>query len=279
MKIVNRWLKSIFMMKKNMETAILAAIEAGEEIMRIYGSNAIQVETKLDHSPLTVADKSANGIINKHLAITNIPIISEENKQIKYEIRKNWQECWIVDPLDGTKEFISRNGEFTVNIALIRNNCPLLGIIYVPVTKELYFADVENSETYKCFISSSKNFKEELKNSTLISPQNIEDKIRVVGSRSHMDEETMEYISSLKMRTEKKIEIVQRGSSLKFCLVAEGLADVYPRFAPTMEWDTAAGQAICMASGLKIYIRQTKEMMLYNKEELINPSFLVSNFE
>lgn len=267
------------MMKRNMEIAILAAIKAGEEILRIYENNEIQVETKLDHSPLTVADKSANEIINKHLAVTNIPIISEENKQISYETRKHWQECWVVDPLDGTKEFISRNGEFTVNIALIKNNCPLLGIIYVPVTKELYFADVEKSVVNKCVISSSKDFKKELGNSTLISPQHTDDKIRVVGSRSHMDEETMEYISSLKMRTEKKIEIVQKGSSLKFCLVAEGLADVYPRFAPTMEWDTAAGQAICMASGLKIYIRETKEMMLYNKEELINPSFLVSNFE
>lgn len=136
-------------MKENLKIAIKASIEAGREIMKIYEKEDFQIEEKADNSPLTVADKAANDMILKFLLPTNIPVISEENKQLPYEERKNWMRCWIVDPLDGTKEFIKRNGEFTVNIALIENNQPILGVIYVPATKMLYFGNVKEGKSYR----------------------------------------------------------------------------------------------------------------------------------
>ena len=176
----------------------------------------------------------------------------------------------------GTKEFVKRNGEFTVNIALVKNGKPLLGVIYVPVTKELYFADVSKKITLKSVLSDHKvNIENLVSNSVEIKPSssNLE-LVRVVGSRSHMNETTENFVNSLK-KDYKKVEIVSKGSSLKFCLVAEGKADVYPRFAPTMEWDTAAGQAICEAVGLKVISKETEKPLLYNKENLLNPWFKV----
>ena len=264
-------------MKEIYKTAIKAAIDGGKEIMKIYDNEDFQVETKNDDSPLTIADKRANDIINKFLVPTGVPIISEENKQLDYSERKDWNKCWIVDPLDGTKEFIKKNGEFTVNIALIEENDPVFGVIYVPAKKELYFGNVLEQKSYKGTIEDDGDFEFKKSNFKQIQTSSIGKKIKVVGSRSHMNQDTLDYIEDLKKEYNKEVEIVSKGSSLKFCLVAEGAADVYPRFAPTMEWDTAAGQAICHAVGLKVIDRQTAEPMRYNRENLLNNYFLVSN--
>ncbi len=227
-------------------------------------------------SPLTLADKKCNDVINSYLIKTAHPIISEENRQLEYQERKDWDTCWIVDPLDGTKEFVKRNGEFTVNIALVKQGKPLLGVIYVPDTKELYVADVIQKKAGKFVLDQHEVIVEDLDmDANLIGPKNVgTELVRVVGSRSHMSEATEDFVGSLKGIYEK-VDIVSKGSSLKFCLVAEGKADVYPRFAPTMEWDTAAGQAICEAVGLQVISKETDEPLLYNKENLLNPWFIV----
>ncbi|SHF90492.1 3'(2'),5'-bisphosphate nucleotidase [Salegentibacter echinorum] len=263
-------------MRKELEIAIKAAIAGGEEILQVYNSEEFHVEIKNDSSPLTIADTKANSKIMEFLAPTAIKIISEENRQIAYTHRKNWDACWIVDPLDGTKEFIKKNGEFTVNIALIKNGAPFLGVIYVPATGVLYYADVEKAKAYKTSITNIENFNSAINNSEVIRPGAGGKNLRVVGSKSHMNDDTLNYIKSLKEFHSKTVEIVPVGSSLKFCLVAEGLADVYPRFAPTMEWDTAAGHAICNAVGLNVVDKETGKEMRYNRENLLNNSFLVS---
>ncbi len=260
---------------KNLKTSIEAALKAGEVIMQVYNT-AFDVEVKDDKSPLTEADKRANEIINSFLKDTPIPIISEENKQIDYTTRRKWSTCWIVDPVDGTKEFIKRNGEFTVNIALVENGIPQLGVIYVPAIKRLYYANVKKRQAFSVELPShSATISEVLNSSTPLKPKNPSSKFEVVGSRSHMSQETLDFVESLK-ESGKDVSIVSKGSSLKFCLVAEGNADVYPRFAPTMEWDTAAGQAICNAVGINVIAENTKKPLLYNKENLLNPWFIVS---
>ena len=261
---------------KNLNIAIIASLKAGEVIMKVYNTK-FKIETKDDKSPLTEADKKANEIINGFLKGTSIPIISEENRQIDYSKRKQWNTCWIVDPVDGTKEFIKRNGEFTVNIALVESGKPKLGVIYVPAFKKLYFADVKKHQAFCSDLSSHDSPIEEVMSSAVRltgkTPSNI---IEVVGSRSHMNQETLDFIENIKL-SGKEVNIVSKGSSLKFCLIAEGKADIYPRFAPTMEWDTAAGQAICNAVGLDVISEATKAPLLYNKENLQNPWFVVSN--
>ena len=260
----------------NLKTAIQASLNAGKAIMDVYDSD-FAVEVKDDKSPLTEADKRANDIINSFLIPTEIPIISEENKQTEYNERKHWNQCWIVDPVDGTKEFIKRNGEFTVNIALAEGGIPKLGVIYVPAIKTIYFADVENKLAFKSELNAHNVSVEEVKGlAQKLTPKNNNSSlVEVVGSRSHMSQETLDYVDDLKQKG-KEVQIVSKGSSLKFCLVAEGKADVYPRFAPTMEWDTAAGQAICNAVGIKVISNETKDLLQYNKENLLNPWFLVS---
>jgi len=264
------------MNKDHLITAIKASLEAGKVIMEVYDS-VFEVEYKDDKSPLTQADKKANDIINSFLVPTGIPIISEENKQTNYSERKNWDTCWVVDPVDGTKEFIKRNGEFTVNIALIINGKPELGVIYVPAIRTLYFADVNQKAAYKTELSShNAAIKDVLRWSIPLKPKTGKEKtIQVVGSRSHMSQETLDFVENLKGQG-KAVEIVSKGSSLKFCLVAEGNADVYPRYAPTMEWDTAAGQAICNAVNIDVISKETNKPLLYNKENLLNPWFLVA---
>jgi len=266
-------------MNHNLKTAIEASLIAGEVIMQVYDT-VFDVEIKDDKSPLTEADKRANEIINSFLLPTNIPIISEESKQTDYSVRKKWEMCWVVDPVDGTKEFIKRNGEFTVNIALINKGMPMLGVIYVPATKTIYFADVKNKEAFKANLSEhNTNVETILKIAKPLRPKppNSSPK-QVVGSRSHMNQETLDFVDTLK-NNGNDVEIVSKGSSLKFCLVAEGNADIYPRFAPTMEWDTAAGQAICNAVDIDVISRETNEQLQYNKENLLNPWFLVSKHE
>ena len=263
-------------MNQNLQTAIKACLEAGKVIMQVYNT-AFNVEFKDDKSPLTEADKRANDIINSYLTKTEFPIISEENKQTDYSVRKKWDTCWVVDPVDGTKEFIKRNGEFTVNIALITHGKPILGVIYVPAIKTIYFADTKNNLAYKAELDSHDTSLEEVieKAKSLKPKPANSNPLQVVGSRSHMSQETLDFVEELK-QTGKEVEIVSKGSSLKFCLVAEGNADVYPRFAPTMEWDTAAGQAICNAVDIDVISKQTNKALLYNKENLLNPWFLVS---
>jgi 3'(2'), 5'-bisphosphate nucleotidase len=261
-------------MEKNLDIAIRAAIEAGNAIIEIYETEDFQVKNKDDDSPLTIADLKANAIINSYLKNTDTPIISEENKQLDYRERKNWSDCWIVDPLDGTKEFIKRNGEFTVNIAFIKYNLSRLGVIYVPAKNTIYYAD-ENS-AWKQVLKNSDPLSFEHSESFKITPKKEEGKIRVVGSRSHMNDDTKKIISNLRQNSTDEIEVVSKGSSLKFCLVAEGKADIYPRFAPTMEWDTAAGQAICSAVGLNVIDKETSVEMKYNRENLLNNHFSVS---
>lgn len=262
-------------MIENLKIAIQASIDAGIEIMKVYNSD-FDFELKSDDSPLTLADKNANDIINSLLIKTNIPIISEENARIDYRTRKKWKTCWIVDPLDGTKEFIKRNGEFTVNIALVQDGKPVMGVIYVPFTRKLYFGDALKKEAFVIDLPSNNISVDDIikqadKISDVVSQSEI---IKVVGSRSHMNQETIDFVDDLKNKYDN-VEVISKGSSLKFCLVAEGNADVYPRFAPTMEWDTAAAQAICKASGVLVISKETNEELIYNKENLLNPWFIV----
>jgi len=254
--------------------AINAAIEGGHAIMDVYTSD-FAVEEKGDKSPLTLADQNCNEIIENHLLGTGILFLSEEGVKVTYSERKDWQYHWLVDPLDGTKEFIKRNGEFTVNIALIHNGNPIMGVIYVPVKEELYFA-MEGLGSYKVSVNSVIENLE-----TLIS---LSDRLPIdykranyviVGSRSHMSVETEVFFDEMKEK-HGNIEVLAVGSSLKLCMVAEGKADAYPRYAPTMEWDTGAGHAIAKYAGFSVKQYNSTEDVIYNKEKLLNPWFLVN---
>ncbi len=262
-------------MKSHVSVAIEAALKAGTAILKVYETD-FSVEIKGDESPLTLADNRANDVINSYLIPTGIPIISEENKQLPFSERENWSRCWIVDPLDGTKEFIKRNGEFTVNIALVEEGTPVLGVIYVPVSKTLYFTS--NSNTSKKIVLASEDTPIDriLEQAQKISPRQINGVVKIVGSRSHLNADTEHFISEIEKESE--VEIVSMGSSLKFCMVAEGLAHIYPRYAPTMEWDTAAGDAICRAVGLRVVDQTTGVAMKYNKPNLLNNYFRVGEF-
>lgn len=237
---------------------------AGQSIMDIY-SKDFTVEYKDDKSPLTEADKKANNIICKGLSrlYPDIPIVSEENKEVPYEIRKDYDYFWLIDPLDGTKEFINKNGEFTVNIALIQNGEPVLGVVYAPAIGALYHAK-KGVGAFK--ISDGAAIK--------LPTARSDDRFVVVASKSHNSPETGEYIDTIK--TNKTKEFISMGSSLKLCLVASGEADVYPRLAPTMEWDTAAADAIVRECGKKTIQFGKDETLKYNKENMSNPWFVVS---
>ena len=246
-----------------LELAISAATQASQEILKVYHSGDFQAEAKGDNSPLTIADKNAHRVITRVLQSSNIPILSEEGKAIPYDVRKNWEYFWMVDPLDGTKEFIKRNDEFTVNIAIIHNQKPILGVVAVPVSGDVYYSAQENG----AFVKKNGQV------SRLIPRPAVDltkKGLRVVASRSHMNPETQTFIDGLKDAT-----LVSAGSSLKFLLVAEGKADVYPRYAPTMEWDTAAAHAIVLETGLQVLEYGSERPLLYNKENLLNPYFLV----
>jgi 3'(2'), 5'-bisphosphate nucleotidase len=264
------------LLRQNITIAIQAAIKAGKEIFRIYKDpkSDFFVEIKSDNSPLTIADKAAHNIIVRELEKTGIPILSEEGKTIPYVVRKHWKTFWLIDPLDGTKEFIKKNNEFTVNIALIESGNPITGVIYVPVSKELYIGDIKTGAwKYKTIDEEISLVKVMLRGIRL--PKNIQNNAYyVVGSRSHMSHETEHYIKELKNK-HKNIEIVSKGSSLKICMVAEGLANEYPRFGPTMEWDTAAGHAIANAAGKKLLLTDFSGELVYNKKNLLNPYFIV----
>lgn len=258
----------------HLHIAITAALEAGKVILGIYHSDDFEVELKEDNSPLTKADIASHNTITSHLNATNIPILSEEGKSIPYDIRKEWKQLWIVDPIDGTKEFIKRNGEFTVNIALIVNQRPVLGVIFIPVSGDLYFSTRELG-AFKVNLNLDDFDLETIINSAQKLPFQRADKIfTVVASRSHLSKETEAYINNLRQK-HGAINLISKGSSLKFCMVAEGTADYYPRFGPTMEWDTAAGQAICEHVGFELMDWITKKPMQYNRAQLLNNWFLV----
>lgn len=247
----------------NIENIISISIEAGEAIMQVYAdeSKFAQVDFKADDSPLTAADTLANRIIVEKLnaLYPEIPVISEEIESMPFEERKNWTSFFLVDPLDGTKEFIKRNGEFTVNIALIENGIPVLGVIYVPVKKEVYAGEVGKG-----------SFKEVEGVRVILGAVCNKEMKTAVGSRSHESDE--EKVVLDRFSVQDKISI---GSSLKFCLIAEGSAHVYYRFGPTMEWDVAAGHAILRAAGGEVFKGdQMKEVFTYNKHDLRNGSFL-----
>ena len=246
------------------------ALNAGREIMNYYDSNS-NVLTKEDKSPLTEADLASNNIIIEKLRLLNdnIPILSEESL-VEWEERKNWNTYWLIDPLDGTKEFLNKNGEFTVNIALIKNTEPILGIIYSPFLSELYFAQKDQG-AYK--INCSKTIKS-LENSVKILSNNKKksDEIIIIGSRSHSNNKFNEWIN----QNYKNYKILQKGSSLKFCEIANGKADLYPRFGPTSEWDIAAGHIILEEAGGFLKTFENQSIKYNSKENLINPEFLAS---
>jgi len=242
---------------------IAIAKDAGDAIMEIYNKD-FTVEYKNDKSPLTEADLKSNEMICKALneLYPSIPILSEENKAAPYAERKDWEYFWLIDPIDGTKEFIKKNGEFTVNIALIQNDTPVLGVVYAPVLDEMYYAKKGDGA-----------FKNAKKLPLLIN-NNPKESLSVVASKSHLSEETQAFIDKLDT---KIIEQVSKGSSLKLCMVAEGIADIYPRLAPTMEWDTGAAHAIVLEAGKEVVQFENGEAVVYNKENLLNPWFIVQS--
>ena len=248
------------------EEIIKLAIAAGEEILQVYNdpSQSGHVDYKADDSPLTKADTAANEVIIRGLEDMpgNFPILSEEEKHQSYNIRKNWDTFWLVDPLDGTKEFINRNGEFTVNIALIKDGNPVLAVIYVPVKDIVYWGD----ETGAYKIANGEQIKIQVNNAS-------ENRI-AVRSKSHASAEEEEVLARYDV-----VDSISVGSSLKFCMVAEGKADIYYRHGPTMEWDTGAGQAILQAAGGSVYAGSSEDKLFrYNKENLLNGSFLCLGF-
>lgn len=263
-------------LNNNLKTAITAALEAGKVILDIYKSDDFEVELKSDNSPLTKADVASHNVIISYLKETSIPVLSEEGKGVSYDTRKDWKHLWIVDPIDGTKEFIKRNGEFTVNIALIENQKAILGVIFVPVSGELYLSTLEIG-AFKVLVNLKDYNVDTLLSSANKLPLDRADKtFTIVASRSHMSTETEDYVNEMRQK-HGNVKLISKGSSLKLCMVAEGQADCYPRFAPTMEWDTAAGQAICEHAGFEVMDWETQKRMLYNRKELLNNWFLVSN--
>lgn len=242
------------------------AIDAGNAILEVYhASEGVQIEKKADDSPLTQADKASNSVICEGLQKLpfQFPIVSEENKMVPFETRKNYEQYWLIDPMDGTKEFIKRNGEFTVNIALVKNNSVVLGVVYVPVSGCLYWA-VKGIGAFK--IVNKQQIRLKVAEFTF-----SDEGLKVICSRSHLNEETRKFIEKLNDPV-----LISKGSSLKFLELAEGKAHLYPRVAPTMEWDTAAAQIILEEAGGKVLQFNTDKSLIYNKEDLLNPYFIAS---
>lgn len=252
--------------KDLLNLAIDTSYLAGKKILDIYNDNNYKnfIEIKKDASPLTIADKASNDIIVSCLKKNDnqIPILSEEEKEIDFSQRKKWNTFWLVDPLDGTKEFINRNGEFSVNIALIENGLPIMGVVYAPVIKKLWYG----LKDYGSFFIEDKERPVKIKK---VKPDN--NIVKIVSSRSHANNKKLkDYLKQF-----KNYEIISMGSSIKMCLVADGTAHYYPRFGPTMEWDTGAAHAIVKYANGNIYNIETDKELTYNKENLLNPGFIV----
>jgi 3'(2'), 5'-bisphosphate nucleotidase len=255
-----------------LEIIVKASQEASKHILEVY-SQDFEVFEKSDASPLTMADQLAHNAIVAYLEKTPYPILSEEGKAMSYSERSSWDEFWLVDPLDGTKEFVKKNGEFTVNIALIRNGVPILGVVYAPVLNQLYLGGKEIG-AFKIELTPNDNFSLDMLNKSNQIPKEAPETFTIVASKSHHSPETEAFVNLMREK-HGNVDFVSMGSSLKLCLVAEGAAHVYPRLAPTMEWDTAAGQAVCLAAGKRVYRHDNGEDLVYNKENLLNPFFVV----
>ena len=260
--------------RKLLSLAIEAALKAGIETLKFY-LHEFDVLIKDDHSPLTQADLEANRVINELLESTGIPVLSEENKLIPFETRKGWNHFWLIDPLDGTKEFINRSSEYTVNIALIENGIPILGVVFAPALNILYYG-LKDFGSFKSKADPTDLPENILSRGKLLQPGKVHKKLRIVASRSHLSEETKAFINKLETNTNIG-EMQSYGSSLKLCMVAEGSADIYPRLGPTMEWDTAASHAVAVFAGCKVLNLIDSGPLLYNKENLLNPWFVIYN--
>ena len=259
-----------------------ASLRAGARILELYNScEEIEVDMKADNTPITIADRDAHNIIKSYLSQTRIPLLSEEGRDLLFEERRNWDLFWMVDPLDGTKEFIKGNGEFTVNIALMYNNEPVIGIIYVPYIQKMYFA-IKGHGSYlqehivpdaEAEVTMDRLSQEKQK---LPLRDKVNDPIRIAVSRSHNTPETYDYIDRIKQRYPKAV-VVEQGSSYKFCLIAEGTFETYVRTSPTYEWDTAAGEVILNESGGHVLLMDGTKGLNYNKPSLENPCFICNS--
>lgn len=260
----------------NIQDILAIAYEAGKKTLAIYHSDRFDVDLKNDASPVTIADKAAHQIIHEQLAnlYPDIPIISEEGQIADFAVRQKWRSAWLVDPLDGTKEFIKKNGEFTINIGLIENGVPVLGVIYIPAQDTMYFASLEIGSYKLSNCTHSLEAQTVMQAAQQLPLPKMHDGLRIVVSRSHFSPETENYLSELTQQY-AKVETISSGSSIKMCLVAEGAADVYPRLSYSMEWDTAAGEAIVKYSGAQVEVYPSQQPMLYNKEHLKNPFHVV----
>ena len=264
----------------HLKLAVNAALKAGEEILKIYTTN-FDIETKADNTPVTSADKAASKSIISVLKESLLPVISEEEPIHHFSERKNWNHFWLVDPLDGTKEFVKRNGEFAVNIALVRESQPIIGVIYAPVPEDIYFAmsGLGSFKTNKRELPGLNNtrwFETLLASGQKLPLKPLPRNYTVVASRSHLSREVNTRIENLK-NLYGSVDIINVGSSIKQCWVAEGRAHEYPRFGTTMEWDTAAGQCILEQSGNKLTDLETGLPMRYNKENLQNNFFIAGH--
>lgn len=240
---------------------------AGMEILQVYDTADIEIEEKSDHSPLTLADRRSHALIQRELSQrTPWPILSEEGKHLPHQERQQWETFWLVDPLDGTREFIKRNGEFTVNIALMHHNEPVLGVVYVPVQRLCYTGLIDSTGSVARRQRAQGEW--DILCTNAFDPEMPGQK--VVASRSHLNAETQSFLERL-----SDPEIVPMGSSLKFMALAEGKAHLYPRFGPTSEWDTAAAQAVLEAAGGSV-LQPDGSRLRYNKENLLNPHFIAS---
>jgi 3'(2'), 5'-bisphosphate nucleotidase len=261
-----------------LKLALKASIMAGEEILRIYETD-FGVNIKSDSTPVTSADIAASKSIIKDLAQTKINVLSEEDVQFDFSDRRNWDRIWIVDPLDGTKEFVKRNGEFTVNIALVEKNRPIIGVIYSPVSRSLYFSSVEGGSFkvngHDVLEIMNNNFEVDkiIAKAKKLPLQQQPPTYTLIASRSHLSTEVNERIQKAK-NEHSAVDVINTGSSIKFCWIAEGLAHEYPRFGTTMEWDTAAGQCIIEQTGGRVIDLSTNEPITYNRENLKNNNFI-----
>jgi 3'(2'), 5'-bisphosphate nucleotidase len=267
--------------------ALRGAVRAGRAVLEVYAGD-FQVAYKSDRSPLTLADRRGHEIILAHLAPLALPVLSEEGRDIPYAERRRWRRLWIVDPLDGTKEFVKRLGEFTVNIALVEEGRPVMGVVYVPVKRRLYFGRagegafrVEEPAAIAALeeegAAPAAGLPAEVAAAAVRLPidESAHTPFVIVGSRSHATPELEAFVAA-KRRELGDVDFVSTGSSLKYLLVAEGRADLYPRLGPTMEWDTAAGQVIAEAAGARVTRWEDGGPMVYNKENLLNPWHLVA---
>lgn len=245
-----------------LDTLLDLTRQAGEAILKIYNTE-FEIETKQDNSPLTAADLAAHNLIVSSLEklTPEIPVLSEESAKIPFETRNSWRRYWLIDPLDGTREFVKRNGEFTVNIALIEGDRPVFGVVYAPVLNTLYYGVPGEG--------ASKQTGEDPAQKISVQAQ-CRQPVLVAGSRSHAGDSLKRFLDNL-----GEHELVSMGSSLKLCLVAEGKADIYPRLGPTSEWDTAAAQAVVEAAGGRVTTLENETLKYNTKDSLLNPQFLV----